>query len=59
VYADGIALERAATRIGVGCRLCDWLDCRSRAYPPLHHRLDFDVNRRLASPMFSGSSRRR
>jgi predicted transcriptional regulator/DNA-binding XRE family transcriptional regulator len=58
VYADGIALEQAASRVGVGCRLCDWLDCRSRAYPPLHHRLDFDVNRRLASPMFSGSGRR-
>jgi predicted transcriptional regulator/plasmid maintenance system antidote protein VapI len=54
VYADGIDVEQAGTRVGVGCRLCDWTDCRSRAYPPLHHRLDFDVNQRPASPLFSG-----
>jgi predicted transcriptional regulator/DNA-binding XRE family transcriptional regulator len=57
VYADGIDLARGATRVGVGCRLCDWVDCRSRAYPPLHHRLNFDVNQRHASPMFAGPGR--
>ncbi len=53
VYADGIDLDRAETHIGVSCRLCDWTDCRSRAFPPLHHRLSFDVHRRLAAPMFT------
>jgi predicted transcriptional regulator/transcriptional regulator with XRE-family HTH domain len=55
VYADALDLDRAATRVGAGCRLCDWMDCRSRAFPPLHHRLDLDVNQRLSSPLFSGA----
>jgi predicted transcriptional regulator len=50
VYADGIDLERAAIGIGVSCRLCDRQDCRSRAHPPLLHRLAFD-------PHTTGTSR--
>jgi len=42
VYADGLDLERSAVGIGVSCRLCDRPDCRSRAHPPLLHRLAFD-----------------
>jgi predicted transcriptional regulator len=42
VYADGLDLERAAVDIGISCRLCDRVDCRSRAQPPLLHRLAFD-----------------
>ncbi len=36
VYADGLdlAAERAATRIGVSCRLCPRPDCDQRAFPP-------------------------
>jgi len=42
VYADGIDAERAVVGIGLSCRLCDRLDCRSRAFPPLEHRLALD-----------------
>ena len=43
-YADGIDLERARVGIGLSCRLCDRVDCRSRAFPPLEHRLALDPN---------------
>ena len=42
VYADGIDLERAVVGIGLSCRLCDRQGCRSRAFPPLEHRLALD-----------------
>jgi predicted transcriptional regulator len=41
-YADGIDLERAVVGIGLSCRLCERADCRSRAFPPLEHRLALD-----------------
>ncbi|MBC7799384.1 MAG: DUF2083 domain-containing protein, partial [Gemmatimonadaceae bacterium] len=41
-YADGIDLPRAAVGIGLSCRLCDRQNCRSRAFPPLEHRLALD-----------------
>jgi hypothetical protein len=44
VYADGIDLQRAKVGIGLSCRLCDRPDCRSRAFPPLEHRLALDPN---------------
>lgn len=50
VYADGIDLERAVVGIGLSCRLCDRPDCRSRAFPPLTHRLALDVSTTSASP---------
>jgi predicted transcriptional regulator/DNA-binding XRE family transcriptional regulator len=43
-YADGIDLEHAKVGIGLSCRLCDRPDCRSRAFPPLEHRLALDPN---------------
>lgn len=49
VYADGLDLQRAAVGIGLSCRLCDRVDCRSRAFPPLEHRLALD-------PMVTGAS---
>ena len=49
VYGDGLDLEKAMVGIGLSCRLCDRLDCRSRAFPPLEHRLALD-------PMVSGAS---
>ena len=49
VYADGLDLEKAAVGIGLSCRLCDRPDCRSRAFPPLEHRLALD-------PLVSGAS---
>ena len=50
VYADGLDLTRAAVGIGLSCRLCDRADCRSRAFPPLEHRLRLDPNEDGASP---------
>ena len=50
VYADGLDLERAKVGIGLSCRLCDRPDCRSRAFPPLEHRLALDPNSTNASP---------
>jgi predicted transcriptional regulator/DNA-binding XRE family transcriptional regulator len=39
IYGDGLDLERATVGIGLACRLCDRAGCRSRAFPPLEHRL--------------------
>jgi predicted transcriptional regulator len=59
VYADGIDLERARVGIGLSCRLCDRQDCRSRAFPPLEHRLVLDPNDTGASPFrFEARTRR-
>jgi predicted transcriptional regulator len=64
VYADGIDLERlaAAVPVGVTCRLCERMDCRQRAFPPMHQRLVIDENVRglsffasLQSPGSSGA----
>jgi predicted transcriptional regulator/DNA-binding XRE family transcriptional regulator len=50
VYADGLDMERAKVGIGLSCRLCDRQDCRSRAFPPLEHRLALDPNSTSVSP---------
>ena len=50
VYADGIDPERAAIGVGLSCRLCHRHDCRSRAFPPLEHRLELDPAVTGASP---------
>ncbi|GGG42765.1 Cro/Cl family transcriptional regulator [Caldovatus sediminis] len=50
VYADGLDLARAAVGIGLSCRLCDRPDCRSRAFPPLEHRLALDPAVEGAAP---------
>jgi predicted transcriptional regulator/transcriptional regulator with XRE-family HTH domain len=50
VYADGLDLERAKVGIGLSCRLCDRSDCRSRAFPPLEHRLILDPLTSSATP---------
>jgi predicted transcriptional regulator/transcriptional regulator with XRE-family HTH domain len=49
-YADGIDLDRAKVAIGLSCRLCDRPDCRSRAFPPLEHRLALDPNSAGVTP---------
>ncbi len=49
-YADGLDLERAVVGIGLSCRLCERPDCRSRAFPPLAHRLALDPHTTSASP---------
>jgi len=50
VYADGIDLDNAVVGIGLSCRLCDREDCRSRAFPPLEHRLAMDPLEESAAP---------
>jgi predicted transcriptional regulator len=49
-YADGLDIPRAAVGIGLSCRLCDRVDCRSRAFPRLEHRLTLDPNVDSAAP---------
>jgi predicted transcriptional regulator len=49
-YADGLDLDRAKVGIGLSCRLCDRADCRSRAFPPLEHRLVLDPLTSSAAP---------
>ncbi|MCX5192816.1 short-chain fatty acyl-CoA regulator family protein [Streptomyces sp. NBC_00249] len=46
VYSDGLDLENtaAATPIGMGCRICERLDCPQRAAPPLGRTLAVDEN---------------
>ncbi|MFF1758857.1 short-chain fatty acyl-CoA regulator family protein [Streptomyces sp. NPDC058266] len=46
VYSDGLDLGRtaAATRIGMGCRVCERLECPQRAAPPLGRTLRIDQN---------------
>jgi len=46
VYADGFDLSHleAAVPIGVTCRLCERMDCRQRAFPPLQHGLSVNEN---------------
>jgi predicted transcriptional regulator/transcriptional regulator with XRE-family HTH domain len=61
VYADGVELGNldAAVPIGVTCRLCERLDCRQRAFPPLQQGLSVDENIRglsfYVSPGGSGA----
>ncbi|MEV6401237.1 short-chain fatty acyl-CoA regulator family protein [Streptomyces sp. NPDC051907] len=44
VYSDGLDLDNAgaATPIGMGCRICERLDCPQRAVPPLGRPLAID-----------------
>ena len=49
-YSDGIDTAKAAVGIGLSCRLCERVDCRSRAFPPLAHRLTLDPRTTSASP---------
>ncbi|MEV0990871.1 short-chain fatty acyl-CoA regulator family protein [Streptomyces sp. NPDC049949] len=46
VYSDGLDLDDTAadTPIGMGCRLCERLDCPQRAVPPLGRPLAVDEN---------------
>ncbi|MFJ7128527.1 short-chain fatty acyl-CoA regulator family protein [Streptomyces sp. NPDC098101] len=52
VYAEGVTLDdpRAATPIGLGCRICERRDCAQRARPPAGGRLSVDPDRRTHVP---------
>lgn len=51
VYADGVDLDSpaAGVPIGITCRLCERLDCRARAFPPVHAPLRVDAHVRGVS----------
>ena len=55
VYADGKDLQNPdlASPIGVACRICERMDCRQRAFPPVTHRLNIDENVRGLSAYVS------
>ena len=50
IYADGVDVENvdAAVPIGVSCRICDRMNCRQRAFPPIQQRLN--VNEDVRGP---------
>ena len=52
IYADGLDLgaEKAATRIGISCRLCPRGDCDQRAFPPSDRAILVDPDRRAVVP---------
>ncbi|WP_059007393.1 short-chain fatty acyl-CoA regulator family protein [Streptomyces specialis] len=52
VYSDGLDLgnEAAATPIGMGCRVCERLECPQRAVPPLGRTLAVDENSSTFTP---------
>ncbi|MEU1277251.1 short-chain fatty acyl-CoA regulator family protein [Streptomyces sp. NPDC005805] len=52
VYSDGLDLDNAAaaTPIGMGCRVCERLDCPQRSVPPLGRPLAVDENRSTFVP---------
>ncbi|MDP3907483.1 short-chain fatty acyl-CoA regulator family protein [Novosphingobium sp.] len=52
VYADGLDLTspRAATRIGVSCRICPRPDCDQRAFPPSDRAITVDPDQRGVVP---------
>jgi predicted transcriptional regulator/DNA-binding XRE family transcriptional regulator len=57
VYADGVDLANPKTvvPIGPGCRLCERLDCRQRAFPPIRHHPEIDENVRGLSAYVSAN----
>jgi XRE family transcriptional regulator, fatty acid utilization regulator len=52
VYADGLDLtnDRAATKIGISCRLCPRNNCDQRAFPPSDREIIVDPDRRNVVP---------
>lgn len=52
VYSTGLDLAdaSAATPIGMGCRVCERLDCSQRAVPPLGRPLLIDQNSSTFTP---------
>lgn len=52
IYAADWDLDNAtiATPIGINCRLCERLDCKQRAMPPLNRPLQVSENHRSLAP---------
>ncbi len=43
IYADGIDLQKIVPT-GLSCRTCERMNCRQRAFPPIHTELNFNEN---------------
>ena len=56
IYADGMDLSsaRAATPIGISCRICPRDDCDQRAFPPSDRPIAVDPDRRGVVPYLIG-----
>jgi predicted transcriptional regulator/transcriptional regulator with XRE-family HTH domain len=51
VYSQGVNIESAvATPIGMGCKVCERLDCPQRAFPPIGRALNIDESRSHFAP---------
>jgi predicted transcriptional regulator len=52
VYSAGLNLDdpRIAVPIGPGCRICERIDCRHRAMPPVGRTLDVGTRERGVVP---------
>ncbi|HEX7791045.1 MAG TPA: short-chain fatty acyl-CoA regulator family protein, partial [Afipia sp.] len=51
VYSQGLNIDPAvATPIGMGCKVCERLDCPQRAFPPIGRALNIDESRSHFSP---------
>ncbi len=51
IYAAGLDPDTvASTPVGATCRLCERIECRARAHPPLKRRIVTDEHRRIAAP---------
>ncbi len=57
VYSDSVHVgnPEVIVPIGPGCRLCERLDCRQRAFPPIRHRANVDENVRGLSAYVSAN----
>lgn len=51
VYSQGLNIDPAvATPIGMGCKVCERLDCPQRAFPPIGRALNIDESRSHFAP---------
>ena len=48
VYGDDLegSKRRQLDPIGIGCAVCERMDCAQRAHPPVGHEVRFDGNSR-------------
>ena len=43
IYADGLDFNKTIPT-GLSCRTCERENCRQRAFPPIHKKMQFDEN---------------
>ena len=55
IYADGIDAEKPIPT-GLSCRTCERENCRQRAFPPIHRKIQFDENIRGLSGYINPNS---